>query len=308
MRLFGLGGRFGRRPSAEEILRRKAAVVERHGPWTAHNARLCDSVWTIQEGVVNFDEKTRRAVQIAHDFFGPDLSGLRVLDLGAGEGGLSLELARQGAKVVYVDGREHNLAKARFVAEILGIRGIRFLCEDVRNLPGFPHRFDLVLCYGLLYHLEAAAAFDLLAKIHEMTSRVAVVDTHFSLVRERSEELGGETYSGRSFQEYPAGVTAADMANAVWSSIGNVTSFWFTRPSLVNLLNRVGFSTVYEVAGPLVYDFHNRETGVRSKYADRGTFVAVRGAQARVLTSPEVNRLPPRPWPEDLGEQPITTP
>jgi len=307
MKLFGLGRRSRRRPSPEEILRSKAAIVERHGPWTAHNARLCDSVWTIKEGVVNFDEKTRRAIQIAHDFFGPDLSGLRVLDLGAGEGGLSLEFARQGAAVVYVDGREHNVAKARFVAEVLDIQGIRFLCEDVRNLPDFEQKFDLVLCYGLLYHLDAAAAVGLIERISGITSRVAVVDTHFSLVNERSEELGGETYSGRSFREYPDDVSAADMNNALWSSIGNITSFWFTKPSLLNLLNRVGFSMVYEVGSPLVYDFHDREKDMRYKHADRSTFVAVRGAEAQVLTSPEVNRIPPRRWPEDLGEQLITT-
>ena len=307
MKLFGLGRRSRRRPSPEEILRSKAAIVERHGPWTAHNARLCDSVWTIKEGVVNFDEKTRRAIQIAHDFFGPDLSGLRVLDLGAGEGGLSLEFARHGAEVVYVDGREHNAAKARFVAEVLGIEGITFLCQDVRNLPEFEKKFDLVLCYGLLYHLEAAAAFNLLERISQITSRVAVVDTHFSLINEGSEELGGETYSGSSFREYPDDVSAADMNNALWSSIGNITSFWFTKPSLLNLLNRVGFSTVYEVGSPLVYDSYDRATDVRYKYADRSTFVAARGAEAQVLTSPEVNRIPPRRWPEDLGEQLITT-
>src|SRR5215212_163261 len=297
MKLFGLGRRSRRRPSPEEILRSKAAIVERHGPWTAHNARLCDSVWTIKEGVVNFDEKTRRAIQIAHDFFGPDLSGLRVLDLGAGEGGLSLEFARQGAAVVYVDGREHNVAKARFVAEVLDIQGIRFLCEDVRNLPDFEQKFDLVLCYGLLYHLDAAAAVGLIERISGITSRVAVVDTHYSLINERSEELGGETYSGRSFREYPDDVSAADMNNALWSSIGNITSFWFTKPSLLNLLNRVGFSMVYEVGSPLVYDFHDREKDMRYKHADRSTFVAVRGAEAQVLTSPEVNRIPPRRWP-----------
>jgi len=308
MKLFGLGKPSRPRLSPEEILRMKAAIVERHGAWTAHNARLCDSVWTIKEGVVNFDEKMRRALQIAHDFFGPDLSGLRVLDLGAGEGGLSLELARHGAEVVYVDGREHNAAKARFVAEVLGIQGIRFLCEDVRNLPDFEKKFDLVLCYGLLYHLDAASAFNLIERIGRITARVAVVDTHFSLADEQREELGGESYAGRSFREYPDDVSAADMNNALWSSIGNITSFWFTKPSLLNLLNRAGFSTVYEVGGPLVYDFHDREKDLRYKHADRSTFVAVRGAESQVLTSPEVNRLPPRRWPEDLGEQLIKTP
>jgi 2-polyprenyl-3-methyl-5-hydroxy-6-metoxy-1,4-benzoquinol methylase len=304
MKLFSLRRRY----SQAEILRLKAAVEERHGPWTAHNARLCDSVWTVKEGVVNFDEKARRAVQIAHDFFGPDLSGLRVLDLGAGEGGLSLEFARHGAKVVCVEGRENNIAKARFVAEVLGIRGISFLCQDVRHLPDFKRKFDLVLCYGLLYHLDADGAFQLIERIHQLASRAAVIDTHYSLVGEQSVELRGELYSGRSFREYAEGVTPADMLNSVWSAMGNRTSFWFTKPSLLNLLNRAGFSTVYEVASPLVYDYYDRKTDVRYKYDDRSTFVAIHGADAQVLTSPEVNRMPRRRWPESLGDQLVRSP
>ncbi|HKH45173.1 MAG TPA: class I SAM-dependent methyltransferase [Thermoanaerobaculia bacterium] len=308
MKLLDLRRVFGRRPSPEEILRRKVEIEARHGPWTAHNVRLCDSVWTVKEGVANFDEKTRRAIQLAHDFFGPDLSGLRVLDLGAGEGGLSLEFARHGARVVCVEGRESNLAKARFVAEVLGLRGISFLCEDVRNLGKLKRQFDLVLCYGLLYHLDAVAAFDLVETIHQLASRIAVIDTHYSLVNEQSVELRGELYSGRSFREFAEGMTAADMLNSPWSAMGNTTSFWFTRPSLLNLLNRVGFSTVYEVASPLVFDYYDRATDVRYKYEDRGTFVAVRGANAQVLTSPEVNRMPQRRWPESLGEQLVASP
>jgi len=308
MKLFDLSRRFGRRPSPEEILRLKTAVEARHGPWTAHNARLCDSVWTVKEGVVNFDEKTRRAIQIAHDFFGPDLSGLHVLDLGAGEGGLSLEFAQHGARVVCVEGRESNIAKAQFVAKVLGIRGISFFCQDVRNLPSFKRKFDLVLCYGLLYHLDAASAFGLVEKIHELASRVAVIDTHYSLVNEQSAELGGELYFGRSFREFAEGMTAADMLNSPWSAMGNTTSFWFTKPSLLNLVNRLGFSTVYEVESPLVFDYYDRATDTRYKYEDRSTFVAVRGAKAQILTSPEINRMPQRRWPESLGEQLVPSP
>jgi SAM-dependent methyltransferase len=286
----------------------KAAVEARHGPWTAHNARLSDSVWTIKKGVVNFDEKTRRAVQIAHDFFGPDLSHLRVLDLGAGEGGLSLEFARQGAKVVCVEGREANIAKARFVADTLGIEGITFVCDDVRHAVSYGGRFDLVLCYGLLYHLDASSALGLVASIYKLSSRVAVLDTHFSLAADETVELGGEPYTGWSFQEHAEEATVAEKLANPWSSLDNTRSFWLTKPSLLNLLSAVGFRTVYEVQGPLVYDFYDRATDVRYKFDDRATFVAVKSALARVVVSPAVNLMPLRKWPDDFAGQLIPSP
>jgi hypothetical protein len=308
MKRFGFGKRRRRRLTADEIGSRKAAIEAEHGPWTAHNVRLSESVWTVKKGVVNFDEKTRRAVQIAHDFFGADLSRLRVLDLGAAEGGLGLEFARQGARVVCVEGREANLAKARFAAEALGLTGITFLHDDVRNLANLGGSFELVLCYGLLYHLDAPAACQLAANIHRLSSRLAVFDTHYSLVAAETVDFRGERYSGWSFREHVEEATAAEKLANPWSSLDNTRSFWLTKPSLLNLLNALGFSTVYEVEAPLVFDFFSRETDVRYKYRDSTTLVAVKAPLAHLRLSPEVNQLPPRRWPEDLGDQLLPSP
>ena len=300
--------RSGRRRSAASMLERKTAIEQRYGPWTAHNAQLSEDVWTVKDGAVNFDEKMRRAVQVAHDFFGPRLRGLRVLDLGAGEGGLSLEFARQGAQVVCVEGREANLEKARFVAEALGIENISFLQDDVRNLRTLQREFDLALCYGLLYHLEAAAVFELIENIHRLTARLAVIDTHYSLVAAHTEEFRGEAYAGSRFREHAENATTEEKLGRPWSSLHNTSSFWLTRPALFNLLHRVGFSTVYEAQAPLVYDYYDRATDERFKYDDRSTFVAVKSVPARILTSPAVNRMPHRRWPESLGDRLVPSP
>lgn len=300
--------RSGWRRSAASILEQKTAIEQRYGPWTAHNVRLSEDVWTVKNGVVNFDEKMRRAVQVAHDFFGPELSGLRVLDLGAGEGGLSLEFARRGAQVVCIEGREPNLEKARFAAAALGIKKIAFLQDDVRNLRKLQREFDMVLCYGLLYHLEATAVFELIENIHRLTARLAVIDTHYSLIAAQTEEFRGEVYAGSRFREHAENATAEEKRGRLWSSLDNTSSFWLTRPSLFNLLNRVGFSTVYEAQAPLVYDYYDRATDERFKYDDRSTFVAVKSAPARILTSPAVNGMPPRRWPEELGDLLVPSP
>jgi SAM-dependent methyltransferase len=286
-----------------EVRRGKAEIEAAGGPWTAHNCQLSQDVWTLREGTVNFDEKTRRALQIAHDFFGPDLAGLEVLDLGALEGGLSLEFAAQGARVLCVEGRKQSLTKAQFAAEALALTQIDFICGDVRSLDLGDRRFDLVLCYGLLYHLDGPSAVALVRKMEQWTKRLLILDTHFSVTGKETLELaGGHTYRGQSFREHGQGESAEERATKLWASLDDEISFWLTKPSLLNLLNEAGFTTVYEVASPVVYDYWDRNSEILHKYRDRSVFVAVKSVAAEVRTSPLVNHVPLRAVPENIEE------
>jgi tRNA (mo5U34)-methyltransferase len=81
-----------------------------------------------------------------------DLTGKRVLDIGAWDGWFSFELERRGANVVAVDVREFpTFLEAR---EALGSK-VEYCIDDVTNLT--PERygtFDIVLLLGVLYHLK----------------------------------------------------------------------------------------------------------------------------------------------------------
>jgi len=293
-------------PAASDLAARKAALEAVHGPWTAHNCKLAEGLWTLREASVNFDEKTRRCVRIVEDFFGSDLRGLRALDLGAGEGGLSLELAAQGARVVCVEGRQLNIAKAELAASALGL-AIDFRCQDVRHLRS-DERYDLVVCFGLLYHLDAESAVHLVETIGRAAKRLLVLDTHFSLRGDDEVDVDGRRYRGHRVREYEASTAADAVARIPWASLHNDTSFWLSKPSLCNLLTRSGFNTVYEVAAPLVYDFGDRQSEQRTKYRDRSTFVAVKSTATPMLTVPQVESVPARELPEDIEEQLVTWP
>jgi tRNA (mo5U34)-methyltransferase len=83
-----------------------------------------------------------------------DMTGLRVLDIGARDGFFSFECERRGAKeVVSVDYVAAERTGFPVAKKILG-SALNLIQENVYNLtPAKYGQFDLVLCLGLLYHL-----------------------------------------------------------------------------------------------------------------------------------------------------------
>ncbi|MGA7750585.1 MAG: methyltransferase domain-containing protein [Gallionella sp.] len=83
------------------------------------------------------------------------LSGKSVIDVGCGIGRFSTFLAEQGADVFCVDGRVENIEKLR---ELYPSR--KCAVVDVESSELLEHgNFDVVFCYGLLYHLADPYGF-----------------------------------------------------------------------------------------------------------------------------------------------------
>jgi tRNA (mo5U34)-methyltransferase len=81
-----------------------------------------------------------------------DLTGKRVLDIGACDGFYSFECERRGADVVAIDG--NSATGFGVVRELIGSQ-IPFFQMNVYDLtPATFGQFDLVLCLGVLYHLR----------------------------------------------------------------------------------------------------------------------------------------------------------
>jgi len=226
---------------------RKAAVIARHGPWIGFNIRLGDDVYTIAPGAAGVaDSRVARVLRAARDAARRPLDELRVLDLGCHEGGFAVAFAREGAEVLAVDARESHVAKTRFAAETLALNRLTVELADVRSLDaGRVGRFDVVLCLGVLYHLDAPACFELMQAVHDLCadSGLTVVETQIALSRPRTETWRGRRYRGR---------TCPEDTRELGASYENPESFWMTRSSLINLTADVGFSTVVELLFPLI--------------------------------------------------------
>ncbi|TWO69655.1 class I SAM-dependent methyltransferase [Caenimonas sedimenti] len=215
-----------------------------------------------------------RILQIVNDHARKPMNHLRVLDIASLEGDYSVEFALRGAQVLGVEGRRTNVerASARF-----DMPNLKFVQDDVRNISRAKYgEFDVVLCLGILYHLDAPDCFKLLDAIADVCTGVAVIDTHVSARRSETVQYKGREYSGWRYREYVQAPSAEEEESSTWASIGNVHSFWPTRPSLVNAIAEAGFTSVTECQYPAWNDIP----------ADRVAMVAIKGERQKVLGSP----------------------
>ena len=108
-----------------------------------------------------------------------DLSGMRVLDIGARDGFFSFEAERRGAaEVIALDNEPPDHTGFSIAAELLDSK-VEYVTENVYSLSaGTFGRFDLVLFLGVIYHLRhPLLALD---RIHDVCAEDAMllIETH----------------------------------------------------------------------------------------------------------------------------------
>lgn len=89
--------------------------------------------------------------------FPQGVASRRAVDLACHQGYFSLQLAQRGfAEVVAVDARPEHIADVELIRSACGVNSVRPHLSDVHAVDGaaIDAPFDLVLCFGLLYHLE----------------------------------------------------------------------------------------------------------------------------------------------------------
>jgi len=103
-----------------------------------------------------------------------DLHGLRVADIGCGDGALAVEMARRGADVTGVDPDPAQIAAARSRAEAAGL-SIRFLCAPAEALPLPGGSMDRVVAVtALCFMAEPGRALAGMAHILRPGGRLAL--------------------------------------------------------------------------------------------------------------------------------------
>jgi SAM-dependent methyltransferase len=262
---------FRARLAQPDVERLAAIRAER---WTGHNIPLTEDESTIPGVIlIGNDERTIAIKSTVRRFLGTR-DTLRVLDLGSLEGGLSLEMAREGWNVLGVEGRESNYRKAELIRDYFGLPNLTFAWRDVKSLDRAQDgTFDVILCCGLLYHIDNP--FALLERLRTLLADdgVLFLDTHVApdeaslrygthaahLSEPATFEHGGRTYDGRWFHE-----PQATVLDQQWSAVSNERSFWPERRALIRGLYHSGFQAIHELFGVFEID---RELGLRDQFS-----------------------------------------
>lgn len=273
----------------QTIVNKKNEVISKYGPWTAHNIHLRDAIYTIAPRIVGDEVKLRRILQCVFDLTGGTVEGLRILDLACLEGLFAIEFARHKARCLGIEGREANIEKARFAKQVLSLDNLDFVQDDVRNLTTERYgRFDVVLCLGLLYHLDVPDVFSFIERLSEVCRRICIIDTRITLRPRMRYIYNDKIYFGTKGEEHDASDSKEMRMAKLWASLDNNENFWLSRATLYNVLSDAGFTTVYECNVPAEPE----------KPADRITVVAIKGEAGRLLNAPLMAARPRDDMPE----------
>ena len=103
-----------------------------------------------------------------------DIRGLRVLDIGCGDGSLAIELHRRGAIVTGID-RSSAMIDAAKAAALHRHAQIPFIVAPAEAIPFPPARFDVVVAVTVLCFVqEPAPVFSEIARVLRPGGRLAI--------------------------------------------------------------------------------------------------------------------------------------
>jgi tRNA (mo5U34)-methyltransferase len=158
-----------------------------------------------------------------------DLTGMRVLDIGCAEGFFSFEVERRGAReVIGIDSFSDSVRRFNIVKEARQSNATAFLMNVYDLEPKRLGTFDLVLFYGVFYHLKHPQ--HALERIRSICTGTLLFQTH--------------TFEDPSVREIPVGrFYPHGMPSGPQGEHFDVTVFWlFNQTCCVAMLDHVGFT------------------------------------------------------------------
>jgi tRNA (mo5U34)-methyltransferase len=199
--------------------------------------------------------------------FGGSLAGLRVLDIACNCGGFAVQAIQHGADYVLgIDIVDNYLEQGAFIRDALGYDNLEFRNIGVDDLsPESVGEFDVVLCFGILYHLENPIRS--MKAIASVTSRAMLLDTN--ILRPSYRDWFNRDKLDWRMRVTPPPKEATYQTTNQWIQ-ESVCEFTPTKAAVIRLMRFLRFETV-DYLPPTEKDLDPRY------YKEaRGTFLAVR--------------------------------
>jgi len=225
--------------AATETLNRKFPPLEGHkernlSDWIAHLVNA-EPYWfqkiEIFDGVSTPGWSDPKLEKLPYFGLPEDLTGMRVLDIGCAEGFFSFEAEKRGAReVIGIDSFPDSIRRFNIVKEARQSNASAFLMNVYDLEPKRLGTFDLVLFYGVFYHLRHPQLA--LERIRSVCTGKLIFQTHI---------LEEPTLKGRSWARFcPYGLMSGGK-----KELYDPTVFWlFNSTCCVAMLDHVGFENI----------------------------------------------------------------
>jgi len=161
-----------------------------------------------------------------------DMSGMRVLDVGCAEGFFSFEAERRGAsEVIAIDSFPDSVRRFNICREAFDAKAQAFLTNVYDLSERAFGTFDLVMFFGVLYHLR-----------HPLFAMEKVFNVCSGSVLVQSDNFEDERLGDNAFAEFhPFGIQSGTPENPMFDP----TVFWVPNAACVrDMMSHVGFVNI----------------------------------------------------------------
>ena len=185
---------------------------------------------------------------LSHDYIqnwlDENCKGKVVLDYCCGTGDVSRQIARTGAEVIGIDISDESIQTCKDEAAKAGLGGrSSFFVMDAENTDFSDSHFDVIVCSGVLHHLDLGSAYKELARIIKPGGKILCVEAlaHNPLIqwyRRRTPQLRTEWET-----EHILSVQDIQRAKHHFDSV-EIKYFHLASIAAIPFINTVGFSLV----------------------------------------------------------------
>ncbi|NTI22368.1 DUF1698 domain-containing protein [Rhizobium rhizogenes] len=190
-------------------------------------------------------------LKLPHFGLPEDMTGMRVLDIGCSEGFFSFEAERRGAsEVVAIDSAPESIQRFNVIKHAIGSNANAYLTTVYDLNPRVFGTFDLVMFFGVLYHLR-----------HPLLALEKVLSVCSNRMLFQSSGIFDDIDDRAMIEFHPRGLMSGTKENPLYDG---TVFFMPNGAALKGMMEHVGFDNIEFISKNAGWVFHAE---VKNKFA-----------------------------------------